>query len=178
MTGFFATEPLKARKAKEKAFSMGAFEPDYVASQPVAVLKKAGHIFAFATLMISGDGREAAIDLMRFTPKSSNGTMELLFTRVLLHFKAAGFAAFSLGMAPLAGLSDSPMAPLWHKLGRAAFEHGNAFYNFHGLRAFKTKFDPVWRQRYMAVAGGLNPLLALADVTFVISGGLKGAVSK
>lgn len=169
---------LEARKAREKTFSLGAFEPDYVASQPVAVLKRAGRIFAFATLMISGDGREAAIDLMRFTPKSANGTMELLFTRVLLHFKAAGFATFSLGMAPLAGLSDSPMAPLWHKLGRAAFEHGNAFYNFHGLRAFKTKFDPVWRQRYMAVAGGLNPLLALADVTFVISGGLKGAVSK
>jgi len=169
---------LEARKAREKTFSMGAFEPDYVASQPVAVLKRDGRIFAFATLMLSGDSREAAIDLMRFLPKSPNGTMELLFTRVLLHFKAAGFSAFSLGMAPLAGLSDSPMAPLWHKLGRAAFEHGNAFYNFHGLRAFKTKFDPVWQQRYMAVAGGLNPLLALADVTFVISGGLKGAVSK
>ncbi len=169
---------LEARKAREKTFSLGAFEPDYVASQPVAVLKRAGRIFAFATLMISGDGREAAIDLMRFTPKSPNGTMELLFTRILLHFKAAGFANFSLGMAPLAGLSDSPMAPLWHKLGRAAFEHGNALYNFHGLRAFKTKFDPVWQQRYMAVAGGLNPLLALADVTFIISGGLKGAVSK
>lgn len=169
---------LEARKAREKTFSLGAFEPTYVASQPVAVLKREGRIFAFATLMISGDGREAAIDLMRFTPKSPNGTMELLFTRVLLHFKAAGFADFSLGMAPLAGLSDSPMAPLWHKLGRAAFEHGNAFYNFHGLRAFKTKFDPVWQQRYMAVAGGLNPLLALADVTFIISGGLKGAVSK
>jgi phosphatidylglycerol lysyltransferase len=173
-----STSWLEARKAREKTFSLGAFEPDYVASQPVAVLKRAGHIFAFATLMVSGDGQEAAIDLMRFTPKSPNGTMELLFTRVLLHFKAAGFRDFSLGMAPLAGLSDSPMAPLWHKLGRAAFEHGNAFYNFHGLRAFKTKFDPVWRQRYMAVAGGLNPLLALADVTFIISGGLKGAVSK
>ena len=173
-----STSWLEARKAREKTFSLGAFEPDYVASQPVAVLKRAGHIFAFATLMVSGDGQEAAIDLMRFTPKSPNGTMELLFTRVLLHFKAAGFRDFSLGMAPLAGLSDSPLAPLWHKLGRAAFEHGNAFYNFHGLRAFKTKFDPVWRQRYMAVAGGLNPLLALADVTFIISGGLKGAVSK
>lgn len=173
-----STSWLEARKAREKTFSLGAFEPDYVASQPVAVLRREGRIFAFATLMISGDHREAAIDLMRFTPKSPNGTMELLFTRVLLHFKAAGFRDFSLGMAPLAGLSDSPMAPLWHKLGRAAFEHGNAFYNFHGLRAFKTKFDPVWRQRYMAVAGGLNPLLALADVTFVISGGLKGAVSK
>lgn len=169
---------LEARKAREKTFSMGAFERAYVASKQVAVLKRAGHIFAFATLMKTGDGREAAIDLMRFLPESPNGTMELLFTRVLLHFKAAGFAAFSLGMAPLAGLSDSPMAPLWHKLGRAAFEHGNAFYNFHGLRAFKAKFDPVWRQRYMAVAGGLNPLLALADVTFIISGGLKGAVSK
>ncbi len=173
-----STSWLEARKAREKTFSLGAFEPEYVASQPVAVLKRAGRIFAFGTLMVSGDRRQAAIDLMRFTPKSPNGTMELLFTRVLLHFKAAGFSTFSLGMAPLAGLSDSPMAPLWHKLGRAAFEHGNAFYNFYGLRAFKAKFDPVWQQRYMAVAGGLNPLLALADVTFVISGGLKGAVAK
>lgn len=60
-------------------------------------------------------------------------------------------------MAPLSGLSDNPVAPLWHMLGRAAYDHGEKFYNFHGLRAFVAKFDPDWRPRYMVVAGGLNP---------------------
>jgi phosphatidylglycerol lysyltransferase len=169
---------LELRNAREKTFSLGAFERDYVLSQPMAVLKRAGRIYAFASLMLTEQRSMASIDLMRFLPTAPNGTMELLFSRMLLHFKAEGYRTFSLGMAPLAGLSDHPVAPLWHMLGRAAYDHGESFYNFHGLRAFKAKFDPDWRPRYMVVAGGLNPLLALADVTFVIGGGLKGVVSK
>lgn len=169
---------LGERNAREKTFSLGAFERDYVLQQPVAVLKKEGRIYAFANLLETASKSQVAIDLMRFLPTAPNGTMELLFTRMLLHFKAAGYKSFSLGMAPLSGLSDNPVAPLWHMLGRAAYDHGEKFYNFHGLRAFKAKFDPDWRPRYMVVAGGLNPLLALADVTFVIGGGLKGVVSK
>lgn len=169
---------LDERNAREKTFSLGAFERDYVLQQPVAVLKRDGKIYAFANLMLTEGKEQVAIDLMRFLPTAPNGTMELLFTRMLLHFKAEGYRAFSLGMAPLSGLSDNPAAPLWHMLGRAAYDHGEKFYNFHGLRAFKAKFDPDWHPRYMVVAGGLNPLLALADVTFVIGGGLKGVVSK
>jgi phosphatidylglycerol lysyltransferase len=30
----------------------------------------------------------------------------------------------------------------------------------------------------MAVAGGLNPLLAIADVTVLISGGIRGVIAK
>jgi phosphatidylglycerol lysyltransferase len=104
--------------------------------------------------------------------------MEVLFAKIMLHFKEAGYRWFSLGMAPLAGLSESPVAPLWHRVGRAAFNHGEALYNFHGLRAFKNKFNPEWRPRYMAVAGGLNPVLALADVTVLISGGFRGVIAR
>ncbi|WP_026791009.1 bifunctional lysylphosphatidylglycerol flippase/synthetase MprF [Pleomorphomonas oryzae] len=169
---------LMARKAKEKTFSIGAFDDAYMVQQPVAVLKKGERIYAFANILLACNKHEVSIDLMRFEPAAPNGTMELLLTRLLLHFKSEGYARFNLGMAPLSGLSESRAAPLWHKLGRAAFEYGDTYYNFHGLRAFKSKFDPTWEQRYMAVAGGLNSLLALADVTFVIGGGLRGVVAK
>lgn len=169
---------LDERNAREKTFSLGAFERDYVLSQPLAVLKREGRIYAFTNIMAAAGKAQAMIDLMRFHPSAPNGTMELLFTRLLLHFKKEGYASFSLGMAPLSGLSDHPTAPVWHMIGRAFYDHGETFYNFQGLRAFKNKFDPNWRPRYMAVAGGLNPLMALADVTFVIGGGLKGVVSK
>lgn len=169
---------LAEHDVREKAFSLGAFDRDYVASQPVAVLRKAGRVVAFATVMTTGLKEEVTVDLMRFDPSAPNGSMEVLFGRLLLHFKQEGYRWFSLGMAPLAGLSENPVAPLWHKMGRAAYDHGEAFYNFHGLRAFKNKFDPIWSPRYMAVAGGLNPMLAIADVTVLISGGIRGVISK
>ncbi|HWK66662.1 MAG TPA: bifunctional lysylphosphatidylglycerol flippase/synthetase MprF [Rhizobiaceae bacterium] len=169
---------LAEHDVREKAFSLGAFDRDYVTSQPVAVLRQGGRIVAFATVMTSGSNEEATVDLMRFHPSAPNGSMEVLFSKLLLHFKEMGYRWFSLGMAPLAGLSENPVAPLWHKMGRAAYDHGETFYNFHGLRAFKNKFDPIWSPRYMAVAGGLNPMLAIADVTVLISGGIRGVISK
>lgn len=169
---------LDEHQVREKAFSLGAFDRDYVAAQPVAVLRQYGRVIAFATVMTTGLEEEATVDLMRFHPAAPNGSMEVLFAKLLLHFKAEGHRWFSLGMAPLAGLSENPVAPLWHKVGRAAYDHGEAFYNFHGLRAFKNKFDPIWSPRYMTVTGGLNPMLAIADVTVLISGGIRGVIAK
>lgn len=169
---------LDEHDVREKAFSLGAFDRDYVASQPVAVLRRADRIIAFANVMTTAVKEEATVDLMRFHPLAPNGSMEVLFGRLLLHFKEEGYQWFSLGMAPLAGLSENPVAPLWHKMGRAVYDHGEAFYNFHGLRAFKNKFNPIWSPRYMVVAGGLNPILAIADATVLISGGIRGVIAK
>ncbi|MDW6020214.1 bifunctional lysylphosphatidylglycerol flippase/synthetase MprF [Mesorhizobium sp. BAC0120] len=169
---------LAEHAVREKGFSLGAFERGYITAQPVAVLKQNGRILAFANILITALKEEATVDLMRFHPDAPKGSMEVLFARLLLHFKQEGYQWFTLGMAPLAGLSENPAAPMWHRVGRAAFDHGEAFYNFRGLRAFKNKFDPVWSPRYMAVAGGLNPLLAIADVTVLISGGIRGVIAK
>lgn len=169
---------LADHKVREKGFSLGSFRRAYVTGTDVAVLRREGRVIAFANLLTTDLSEEATVDLMRFEPGAPNGAMEVLFAKILMHYKDAGLAWFSLGMAPLAGLSENPVAPLWHRVGRAAFDHGERFYNFHGLRAFKNKFDPVWTPRYMAVAGGLNPVLALADVTVLIGGGLKGVIAK
>ena len=169
---------LAEHAVREKAFSLGAFERGYIATQPVAVLKCQGRILAFANVMTTAAKQEVTVDLMRFDPQAGNRSMEVLFARLLMHFRQEGYEWFSLGMAPLAGLSENPAAPIWHRVGRAAYDHGEAFYNFRGLRAFKNKFDPVWAPRYLAVAGGLNPLLAMADVTVLISGGIRGAIAK
>ncbi|CCG07704.1 bifunctional lysylphosphatidylglycerol flippase/synthetase MprF [Pararhodospirillum photometricum] len=165
-------------QVREKRFSLGAFEPDYVLSQPVAVLRVQDRIMAFATLLTTSLKEEVSIDLMRFDPEGPRSGMEFLFLCLMERFQAEGYRSFNLGMAPLAGLRASVSAPVWHRVGRAVYEHGERFYNFQGLRAFKAKFAPDWQPRYMAVAGGLNPALALADTAFLISGGLKGVIGK
>ena len=95
-----------------------------------------------------------------------------------LYFKAQGVERFGLGMAPLSGMARHPLAPFWHRGGRMLFAHGENFYNFRGLRAFKEKFDPQWEARYLASPGGLAPLFLLADIAALISGGLKGVITK
>lgn len=167
---------LAHHKAREKRFSLGAFDRRYVLGKPVAVLRRDGAIVAFATLQVTGLLEESSVDLMRFGADAPNGAMEFLFVRLIEHFRDAGYQWFSLGMAPLSGFSASPAAPVWHRIGSAVFEHGERFYNFRGLRAFKAKYQPVWRPRYMAVSG--SPALALADATLLISGGLRGVVGK
>ncbi|MGQ4273983.1 bifunctional lysylphosphatidylglycerol flippase/synthetase MprF [Terrihabitans sp. B22-R8] len=169
---------LAHHKAREKRFSLGAFSPTYILSQPVAILRHEGRIVAFANLLTTQTREEASIDLMRFEKEAPKIAMEFLFTTLCLHFKAQGFHWFVLGMAPLSGMSRSPAAPLWHRIGRALFEHGERFYNFRGLRAFKTKFSPHWSPRYFAVPGGIEPAIALTDVAALIGGGLKGVITK
>jgi phosphatidylglycerol lysyltransferase len=76
-------------------------------------------------------------------------------------------------MAPLSGFEQSAVAPLWARLASFVYEHGEAVYNFQGLRAFKEKFDPVWRPRYLAYPGGLRLARGLADVSALIAGGYR-----
>jgi phosphatidylglycerol lysyltransferase len=170
---------LRLKNVREKSFSLGAFTPDYVANFDVGAVLKDGQIIAFATLLLTETGAEASIDVMRHRPDVPNLTMEFLITSVLLELKQRGLHWFSLGMAPLSGLERRRLAPLWHQVGAIVFEHGDQFYNFRGLRQFKQKFEPTWEPRYLASPGGIDPLIVLADITALISGGsLMGAVRK
>ena len=99
--------------------------------------------------------------------------MEALFVQLMIWGKQQGYRWFSLGMAPLFGFEKSPVAPLWNRLGSFLFEHGQAVYNFRGLRDYKEKFKPVWQPRYLAYPGGLRLPLILADVSALIAGGYR-----
>ncbi|WP_273455906.1 bifunctional lysylphosphatidylglycerol flippase/synthetase MprF [Nevskia ramosa] len=162
----------------EKGFSLGAFDETYVRRQPVAVVRQGTRAVAFATLMATERRIEACVDLMRHLPDAPRGSMDYLFAQLMLHFQAQGFLRFGLGMAPLSGMAEHPLAPNWHRLGRLLFSHGEHFYNFQGLRAFKEKFDPVWEPRYLASPGGVTPLIVLTDTAALISGGLRGVIGK
>ena len=169
---------LNAHSTAEKGFSLGAFSPQYMERSPVALVRAGERAVAFATLQTTDIREEASVDLMRHLPDAPNGTMDFLFAKLLLHFQAQGYKRFGLGMAPLSGMAEHPLAPRWHRMGNLLFSHGENFYNFQGLRSFKEKFDPQWEARYLAAPGGMAPLFVLADVATLIGGGLRGVVAK
>ncbi len=169
---------LEDKATAEKGFSLGAFSERYIAEFPVAVVRSEGEIVAFANLWGTESLEELSIDLMRFSPDAPRGAMDYLFIELMLWGRAQGYRWFNLGMAPLAGLENRALAPLWHRLGSFLFRHGESFYNFEGLRRYKSKFDPVWEPRYMASPGGLHLPRVLLDVSTLISGGFKELIAK
>lgn len=169
---------LNAHNAAEKGFSLGRFDNDYLCKSPVAIIRLEGRIVAFASVMTASSERDTFIDLMRHIPGTHRGMMDLLFVRIMEKLKADGFQTLNMGMAPLAGLSNHTCAPLWHRLCRFVFEHGEKLYNFRGVQSFKAKFDPQWQPRYLVAKGGALPLSALCDVTLLIAGGIKGVFKR
>ena len=173
---------LAGHNGEEKAFSLGRFDLAYLDLTPLAVVRQTaegetgpGRIVAFANLMPgAGPDREVAIDLMRYSPQSPHGIMDYLFIRTIQWAGAEGYAHFDLGMAPLAGLEDRRGAPIFGRVGALVFEEGGALYGFQGLRAYKSKFAPDWRSRFIAAPASTPLALALLDVALLTSGGWLG----
>jgi phosphatidylglycerol lysyltransferase len=164
---------LTSKSTSEKRFSVGAFSPAYLRQFPVAVVRAEGRPAAFANLWTTDLKNELSIDLMRFGPDAPRGSMDYLFIELMLWGRAQGYQWFNLGMAPLAGLEAHPLAPAWHRVGNFIFRHGEHFYNFEGLRRYKSKFDPVWEPRYLVARGGIALPRVLVDVSVLIAGGMK-----
>jgi phosphatidylglycerol lysyltransferase len=169
---------LKEKGAAEKGFSMGFFDAEYLSRFPVAVVERGGRILAFANLWPDLQHTNLSLDLMRYHHEAPRDVMEALFVHVMKWGKEQGYQSFGLGMAPLSGFETSPVATLWHRLGAFLYEHGESFYNFQGLRAYKEKFKPVWEPRYLAYPGGLKLPRILADVSALIAGGYRNIFRK
>ena len=61
-----------------------------------------------------------------------------------------------------------PLAPLWNRAVHLAYQFGDRFYSFEGLRKYKEKYDPVWRPKYLASPGGIALPRILGDLTALI----------
>jgi phosphatidylglycerol lysyltransferase len=157
---------------RERRFSLGRWDDAYVrASAVMTVEDAAGRVYAFANLIPDGVAGEATIDLMRRRPDAPNAVMDFLFVKLFAHARAAGFARFSLGMTPFAGVGTRPGAPALERgLGLLA-RHLDRVLAVKGLRAYKDKFGPVWEPRYLVYpSAAALPVVALALVRLTEGG--------
>ncbi len=169
---------LREKNTREKGFSLGFFDPAYIAQNPVAAVDSPAGIAAFANLWQGAGKEELSLDLMRYLPGGPEGIMDYLFVELMLWGRQEGYQWFNLGMAPLSGLDNRALAPLWSKAGALVFRYGEHFYNFQGLRQYKEKFGPEWRPKYLVCHGGLALPRVLTNIATLISGGLGGIVKK
>lgn len=169
---------LTQKNVREKRFSVGFFDPQYLSMTPLAIVKQNEKIIAFANVLPGAGKQELSIDLMRFIPSGPEDIMDYLFIELMLWGRQNGFQWFNLGMAPLSGIENRALAPLWSHAGAFIFKYGEYFYNFQGLRQYKDKFDPQWSPKYLACYKGLMLPRILANLAALISGGITGVVTK
>ncbi|MBI5057422.1 MAG: bifunctional lysylphosphatidylglycerol flippase/synthetase MprF [Nitrospirae bacterium] len=169
---------LSEKNTREKKFSLGFFNEEYMNKFPFCVVRKGEDTVAFANIWTGSKKEELSVDIMRYLPDAPYGVMDYLFIKLMLWGRQEGYQWFNLGMAPLSGLDNRAFSSMWNRLGAFIFHHGEHFYNFRGLRQYKEKFGPLWQPKYMAIPGGLKLPHILTDLAALISGGLKGVITK
>lgn len=103
------------------------------------------HVAAFAVLSPIPARNGWLVEQFPRLPHAPNGTVELLLTSAVNAVAQSGADYVTLGLAPLARRESIPHWTEPRRI-RAALKfaslHGNRFYNFQGLEAFKAKFQP------------------------------------
>ncbi len=152
---------------RERGFTLGQWSRDYIRLSPVYVVRdRAGVARAFANVVPSYRPGEATVDLMRQQPDAVNGTMDFLFTAMMLDLHGRGFRWFSEGLAPFAGVGEDPDSTIEERAVHELFERLNRLFSYRGLRAYKEKFEPEWEDRFLIYSGGS---IALARVSFALT---------
>jgi phosphatidylglycerol lysyltransferase len=149
---------------RERRFTLGKFDPDYVQSTTVyAVFDPRDEIVGFLNLVPSYQSEMATVDLMRRRAVTVNGLMDYLFAMTFLDLKDQGVRRFSLGMAPVAEFGEHARPTIEERVVRWAMLNLPFLFRADSLRRFKAKYADQWEPRYDVYRGRLDlPRLALA----------------
>ena len=134
---------------RERSFTLGQFDPDYMRSKPVlVVLDSQETVLAFINL-ISVDRSELTGDLMRRRSDAPNGIMDYLFIMLFRYSREQGYARVSLGMAPMTGFGEREQATAEERAIHGLFQQLDFLFSFRGLHHYKAKFATSWEPRYL-----------------------------
>ena len=169
---------LASKRAREKQFSLGRFDPAFLRHSKIGLVWKGNEIIAFVSLLCSGQKAEVESDLMRYSASAPQGIMRYALIEAMFWARDQGYERFNLGAAPLSGIRASRVTPLWNQIALAAREVGERYYNVRGVRSFKDWFYPEWEPIYLVSPGGTRRPIILANIASLISGNARGVFRK
>lgn len=142
----------------EQGFSMGRYEPGYLAGQRVYVARQGLRPVGFASFHVTDAGW--ALDLLRPHPEAPDGTGHLLMAAALADAARAGVRRLSLAAVPEPAFDEGRgrvlalLMRVFPGSARAA----------RGLWQFKQAFAPRWERLYLIAPGFAAMALAGWDI--------------
>jgi phosphatidylglycerol lysyltransferase len=142
---------------RERGFTLGAFNRDYVGTTTiVAALAPGNKVLGFVNLIPSYRKGEMTSDLMRRRNDVPNGLMDYIFIELFLHLGQRGYERFNMGLAPMSGFREEEDATAEERAIHYFFQHTRFLFSFKGLKAYKGKFATSWEPRYVIYQNALD----------------------
>lgn len=156
---------------KEKGFSLGFYNEDYLNRAPIAIVKdEEDHILGFMSIMyVYDDYKTVSVDLMRVQQSAPEGIIDFFFLSVIDWAIQNGYQRFNMGMAPLSNVGLSKFSFLSEKIAAQIFLHGHFIYHFQGLRKFNEKYTDIWEPKYLAFRRKSSLPFIMAQIALLIS---------
>lgn len=160
-------------EGKEKGFSLGFFDRDYLNAGDIAVVRDPQNkIIAFANLCPIYYKNWATVDLMRYED-DVDGLMDYLFINIFSYLKENNIEYFDLGMAPLSNVGVMRHSFLQEKMVYMIFKLGDHFYSFEGLKAYKDKYASFWEEKYLSYSKGSSLIFSGLSLFYTINKRVK-----
>lgn len=141
---------VRRKHGGEMGFDLGRFERSWLRTVGVGWVRDAqGRLLAFATWNTFAQGRGRCLDLMRGREEARD-VIDFLILESFDRFRGEGAFEVSLGNAPLANVDADSEHDLRSGAIHFVFRHFDRFYGYKRLFAFKQKYFPDWRPRYVA----------------------------
>ena len=132
----------------EIVFSQGQFLWDELKQQVlITVENDEERIVAFMNIVPDNVPEEATFDLIRKTRDAPGGVMDYIMIELFNYLTQNNYRFVNIGFAPMSGIDDPHTFP--ERSMRFAYERLRSFSHYKGLRDYKSKFDPVWYNKYL-----------------------------
>lgn len=151
----------------EIIFSQGMFVWEELKQQTIITVQNSEEkIIAFLNVIPDYVKGEGTYDLIRKTKDAPNGIMDFMLIELFNYLKSKNFEAVNLGLAPMSGMDDPQTFP--EKSMKYAYEKIKSFSHYKGLRDFKDKFSPKWKNEYLIYTHDYDLLQVPTVLTNVI----------
>lgn len=156
---------VEAKGGAEQGFSMtlGRLPRESDADCELVVAMEGGYVWGYLSLVPVASGESWSLDAMRRRLDSPNGLTEFLVLRAASMYRDRGCKTLSLNFATLADTQGELESRALAGTRRFLWENLSSVYQLKSLYQFNSKFNPVWRSRYLAYNEILKiPKLAMA----------------
>jgi len=141
-------EWLMDMERSEIIFSQGMFVWEELKQQTIITVQNSEEkIIAFLNIIPDYVKGEGTYDLIRKTKDAPNGIMDFILIELFNYLKSQNYEAVNLGLAPMSGIDDPQTFK--EKSMKYAYEKIKSFSHYKGLRDFKEKFSPRWKNEYL-----------------------------
>ncbi len=147
----------------ERGFAMGYFDEKYMNMCQIYVVRDAANtIQAFLNMVPADfDYKEATYDLLRHSKENISNINDYLLIGFCDYLLNKNYLTLNMGLCPLVGLKTDTRVDkgLITNVLNFAYSNGNRIYSFSGLYRFKVKYEPIWRDRYIAYQGNVGSFI-------------------